>query len=60
MDAGILWCLENGYKFIWINEDNLINYFNESDNKDERNDVFYKKINKGINGYNKNKINKEK
>lgn len=59
MDAGILWCLENGYKFIWINEDNLLDYISKQDNKDSRNNIFYQKAFKGINGNIKNKINKK-
>jgi hypothetical protein len=58
MDEAIKWCLENGYKFIWINEDNLIYYFNIEDNLDNRNNKFYEKLIKGINGNIKNKINK--
>jgi hypothetical protein len=59
MDAGINWCLKNDYKFIWINEDNLLDYINIKDNTDKRNNIFYEKVIKGINGNLKNKINKE-
>lgn len=48
MDSCISWCIENNYKFIWINEDNLIKYFNQNDNKDIRNESFYIKALKGI------------
>ena len=59
MDGGISWCLENNYKFIWINEDNLLYYINKKDNQDQRNEQFYVKTYKGINGEIKNKINKK-
>jgi hypothetical protein len=59
MDAGIEWSNNNGYKFIWVNENNLINYINQNDNKDERNAQFYIKVYKGIDGHIKNQINKE-
>jgi hypothetical protein len=60
MDAGISWSIKEGYSFIWINENNLLDYINEEDNKDERNCKFYKKALIGIHGNFKNKINKEK
>jgi len=59
MDGAIKWCFEEGYKFIWINEDNLVHYIDENDNKDSRNNEFYIKAYKGINGEIKNKINKK-
>jgi len=59
MDGAIWWCLENNYKFIWINEDNLLSYINESDNVDYRNNKFYIKAYKGLNEQIKNKVNKE-
>jgi hypothetical protein len=59
MDASINWCLKNGYKFIWINEDNLLYYISENDNLFEENKKFYEKAYKGLNGYIKNKINKK-
>jgi len=48
MDGGIEWCFKNNYKFIWVNEDNLIYYINEKDNQDQRNNKFYIKAYKGI------------
>ncbi len=59
MDGGIKWCLENGYTFIWVNENTLQHYINEEDNKDPRNVVFYNKAYKGIDGEIKNQINKK-
>lgn len=59
MDASIKWCIENNYKFIWINEDNLLNYISEDDNCFEQNKKFYNKVYKGLDGNIKNKINKE-
>jgi len=59
MDGAIKWCLEEGYKFIWVNEDNLLSYIDKNDNKDSRNSKFYIKAYKGINGEIKNKINKK-
>jgi hypothetical protein len=48
MDAAIKWCLEHNYKFIWINEFNLLSYVNVNDNKDERNMIYYNKVKKGV------------
>ena len=59
MDGAISWCLKNNYKFIWVNEDNLLSYINENDNNDHKNNQFYIKAYKGLNGEIKNKINKE-
>jgi hypothetical protein len=59
MDAGIEWSINHKYKFIWVNENNLLDYISEQDNKDSRNNIFYQKALKGINGNIKNKINKK-
>lgn len=57
MDACIKWCYSNNYKFIWINEYNILNYINENDNKDDRNKIWYEKAYKGINENYQNQIN---
>ncbi len=59
MDACIEWCLKNSYKFIWLNENNIFDFVDQKDNKDARNNIFYEKFYKGIDGNIKNKINKE-
>ena len=60
MDAGIKWCGDNNYTFIWIHENNMLDYIDENNNKDIRNEPFYLKTKKGIHEPIKNSINKEK
>jgi len=52
MQQSIKWCMEQNIKFIWINENNIINYINESDFTDTEN---LKQLHKVKNGIKKNK-----
>jgi len=51
MQQIIKYCLDNNIKFIWINEDNILNYINETEFTGEN----YKQYQKVINGIKKNK-----
>lgn len=48
ISQAIDFCLKNNLKFIWINENNLLEYINEEDFKIEENIEQYKKVLDGI------------
>jgi hypothetical protein len=48
MNGAIKWCLENNYKFIWINESNLINFIDKNICINEKYLYYYNKMLKGI------------
>lgn len=48
MDGAIKWCLENGYKFIWVNEYNLIDFINKDKCMVGDFLVYYNKMIKGL------------
>jgi len=48
MDGAIKWCLENDYKFIWVNESNLINFINPEVCMSDNFLVYYNKMIKGL------------
>jgi hypothetical protein len=48
MDGGIQWCINNNYKFIWINEYNIMNYLNKNVCQTEKYLLYYNKLLKGV------------
>lgn len=56
INQAIKFCIENKINFIWINENNILNYIDKKDFSDY-NIVQYRKMLDGIYGKNKNKIN---
>jgi hypothetical protein len=48
MNSAIKWCLDNQYKFIWINESNILNFIDKEVFNDERNLLFYNKMLIGV------------
>lgn len=54
MDRVIEYCMDNDIKFMWINEENILDYINERDFIDD-NLIQYEKMKRGINAKIKNK-----
>jgi hypothetical protein len=48
MNGAIKWCLKNNYRFIWINENNILNYINKNICHEEKYIIYYDKMLKGI------------
>jgi hypothetical protein len=48
MNGAIDWCLENDYRFIWINENNILNYIDENICNEEKYIPYYDKMLKGV------------
>jgi hypothetical protein len=48
MNGGIQWCMNNNYKFIWINEYNINGYLDKNICQTEKYLLYYNKLLKGI------------
>lgn len=48
MNGAIKWCLENNFKFIWINEYNLIKYIDKNICLNKEYSLYYNKMIKGL------------
>jgi hypothetical protein len=48
MNGAIKWCLNNNYRFMWVNEFNICNYINKAICSSEKYSIYYNKMLKGI------------